>query len=163
MGQSAVGDPRSTADHRKRPKLRFGHISVLALICLGGIVGISVLAGTLWDWPNRGWWWVGENKDQLTFIGLIIPLGALIVASLVYRRDQWWKRAEWALTAATEDVNYSRRLAGALALEELRTSRFAMMDDVRMIEQIGAQLIDEDIGDESEDVGPRHALEPRGQ
>ncbi|WP_272027156.1 hypothetical protein [Kocuria rosea] len=146
---SRPGDAQAGA--QRRPRLRFVQIGLLVILGLGVMIGALAWAGTVWNWPNHSWWWAGQNKDQLAFIGLAIPLGTLLIAALVYRRDQWWKRAEWALTAVTENGSYSRRLAGALALDELRKSRFAFADDLRIVENIGNQLIDEDVGDEFED------------
>ena len=61
------------------------------------------------------------------------------MAYRVYRADQWWKRAEWALDTASEGNTRVRQRFGNKAIDELLESRMAPTADRTMFDAVVAE------------------------
>jgi hypothetical protein len=86
----------------------------------------------------------------------LATFGVVLVAFLTYRqrsradrRDQWWKRAQWAIDSALNDVDPQRRLAGLKVLVQLIGSDLATAEDADLMSALA--------------VGIRNQLEDGGQ
>lgn len=124
--------------------LAWGRIALAALFVVGALVAVlSVLyvmsySGLVgYTWPvvrvDGFWRWFDGSIERLK---LFAPLLVGVVAYLVYRSDQWWKRAQWALDAATADLTeaeaaqeLNRRTLGLKAMRELGNMRLAPPKD----------------------------------
>ncbi len=65
-------------------------------------------------------------------VAFAVGLGTLMQRSRADRRDQWWKRAQWALDLALAEET-SRRRVGLAVLVHLAKSRLARTDETEMI------------------------------
>ena len=81
-----------------------------------------------------GAWWGSVTPAQATLLtGIVVALIALATVTQRYRadrRDQWWKRAQWALDLTLSDDEFSQ-IVGWAAIEQLTESRDANKADRR--------------------------------
>ncbi len=77
----------------------------------------------------------------------LATFGVVLVAFLAYRqrdradrRDQWWKRAQWAIDAALNDADPQRRLAGLKVLVQLIGSDLATAEDADLMSAIAVGI-----------------------
>ncbi|WP_457964396.1 hypothetical protein M1E17_22665 [Arthrobacter sp. D1-29] len=83
-------------------------------------------------------------------VSAIAPLatfGVVLVAYLAYRqkahadrRDQWWKRAQWAIDSALNDADPQRRLAGMRVLVQLVGSDLATAEDADLMSALAVGI-----------------------
>jgi len=135
--------------------------------------GVAAFAGRPHDTPaDVSEWWADVTAPQAT---LIAALGVGIVGGVTIlqklrndRRDQWWKRAQWAVDHAL-DLEERSQLVGWAAIAELSASEPATRQDRLLLRQVVDAALDEvpeagDIGDAdgvvTEDGGDNE--EPRG-
>jgi hypothetical protein len=81
----------------------------------------------------------------------LATLGVVLVAYLAYRqrswadrRDQWWKRAQWAIDAALDDADPHRRLAGLKVLVQLIGSDLATAEDADLMSALAVGIRDQE-------------------
>jgi hypothetical protein len=84
-------------------------------------------------------------KEWVPVFGPLLPLVTLVVAWVAYkayrqkseadRRDQWWKRVQWAIDTALED-DPQKRLVGLTVLTQLKDSELAMDEDQRLMDAV---------------------------
>ncbi|MET1089358.1 MAG: hypothetical protein ABWY04_19920 [Arthrobacter sp.] len=87
-------------------------------------------------------------------VAALAPLatfGVVLVAYLAYRqrswadrRDQWWKRAQWAIDAALDDDDPHRRLAGLKVLIQLIGSDLATAEDADLMSALAVGIRDQE-------------------
>ncbi|GGG68108.1 hypothetical protein GCM10011374_35510 [Kocuria dechangensis] len=98
------------------------------------------------------WRFFDESIERLRVLGGLVPLAIAFVAYKVYRSEQWWKRAEWALDAASENKPEVRRTFGNRTIDQLLTSRLAPTQDFTMFRVVVADrygsLLREEIGED---------------
>jgi hypothetical protein len=77
----------------------------------------------------------------------LATFGVVLVAFLAYRqrdradrRDQWWKRAQWAIDSALNDADPQRRLAGLKVLVQLIGSDLATAEDADLMSAIAVGI-----------------------
>jgi hypothetical protein len=80
-------------------------------------------------------------------IAPLATFGVVLVAYLTYRqrsradrRDQWWKRAQWAIDSALNDADPQRRLAGLKVLVQLIGSDLATAEDADLMSAIAVGI-----------------------
>lgn len=66
-------------------------------------------------------------------VALIIGVGTIVQRHRADRRDQWWKRAQWAFEL-TLDEDSGRQLVGMRALTYLAASKLAGRDEAKFLE-----------------------------
>ncbi|TLM83936.1 hypothetical protein FDW83_08120 [Pseudarthrobacter sp. NamE2] len=78
----------------------------------------------------------------------LATFGVVLVAYLAYRqkdradrRDQWWKRAEWAIDSALNDADPQRRLAGLKVLVQLIGSDLATAEDADLMSALAVGIL----------------------
>lgn len=91
----------------------------------------------------------------LSAIAAVAPVatfGVVLVAYLSYRqklradrRDQWWKRAQWAIDAALYDADPQRRLAGLKVMVELIGSDLATSADAELMADLAVGIQDQEL------------------
>lgn len=91
----------------------------------------------------------------LSAVAAIAPVatfGVVLVAYLSYRqklradrRDQWWKRAQWAIDAALNDADPQRRLAGLKVMVELIGSDLATTADADLMSDLAVGIQDQEL------------------
>lgn len=120
-------------------------VPAIGLAVAGLLLAAVLSVGTTWLLVATGRWdaaaW-GVLAEAWRAVAAFIPAAVVLVAFQVYRADQWWKRVEWALDAASDDEHPVRQLAGLTALNELRRPgswRPPRQDD-RMFRAVGAAL-----------------------
>jgi len=64
------------------------------------------------------------------------------------RSDEWWKRAQWALDAASEGRPHTRRRFGDKAIDELLVSTMAPTQDFAMLSTVVADRVGELLRDQ---------------
>ncbi|MCY1676684.1 hypothetical protein OVA06_18600 [Pseudarthrobacter sp. SL88] len=81
----------------------------------------------------------------------LATFGVVLVAYLAYRqrdradrRDQWWKRAQWAIDAALDGRDPQRRLAGLKVLVQLIGSDLATPEDADLMSALAVGIRDEE-------------------
>jgi hypothetical protein len=81
----------------------------------------------------------------------LATFGVVLVAFLTYRqrdradrRDQWWKRAQWAIDSALNDADPQRRLAGLKALVQLIGSDLATREDADLMSALAVGIRDQE-------------------
>lgn len=105
--------------------------------------------------------------DSLSRLGpaatALVALVALIVGVVTVRqrgeadrRDQWWKRAQWAIDHALDDRSTDHRTAGLKVLGTLSRSRLARDEELELLASLGLdeltelaptdELLDDDVG-----------------
>jgi hypothetical protein len=97
---------------------------------------------------------VGGIWTALLGAAAIAPLatfGVVLVAYLTYRqrsradrRDQWWKRAQWAIDSALNDADPQRRLAGLKVLVQLIGSDLATAEDAELMSALAVGIRDQE-------------------
>jgi hypothetical protein len=77
----------------------------------------------------------------------LATFGVVLVAYLTYRqrsradrRDQWWKRAQWAIDSALNDADPPRRLAGLKVLVQLIGSDLATAEDAELMSALAVGI-----------------------
>lgn len=98
-----------------------------------------------------GWIWTA-----VLGVAAVAPLatfGVVLVAYLTYRqkahadrRDQWWKRAQWAIDSALNDADPERRLAGMRVLVQLIGSDLATSEDAELMSALAVGIRDQELG-----------------
>ena len=95
---------------------------------------------------------VAADPDWLRYAVAFAPLLAAIIAAWIAwrtlaqrreadRRDQWWKRTQWAIDLAM-DRDFSRAIVGLVALKHLAASDLCTDEDYEMLDKIGGAKID---------------------
>ena len=89
-------------------------------------------------------------------VAAVAPLatfGVVLVAYLTYRqkahadrRDQCWKRAQWAIDSALNDADPERRLAGMRVLVQLIGSDLATAEDAELMSALALGIQDQELG-----------------
>ncbi|WP_461188327.1 hypothetical protein [Arthrobacter sp. Z4-13] len=81
----------------------------------------------------------------------LATFGVVLVAYLTYRqrsradrRDQWWKRAQWAIDSALNDADPQRRLAGLKVLVQLIGSDLATEEDADLMSALAVGIRDQE-------------------
>jgi hypothetical protein len=81
----------------------------------------------------------------------LATFGVVLVAFLTYRqrdradrRDQWWKRAQWAIDSALNDADPQRRLAGLKVLVQLIGSDLATREDADLMSALAVGIRDQE-------------------
>lgn len=112
-----------------------GAVVVLALIVGLYVIGLNV-AGMAWfrDAVDGAWSGYDDVLARVSPWAALLPLAIAYVAYRVYRADQWWKRAEWALDAASEGKPHVRQRFGDKAIDELLESKMAPTADLTMFD-----------------------------
>ncbi|WP_104043804.1 hypothetical protein [Arthrobacter sp. ZGTC412] len=84
-------------------------------------------------------------------IAPLATFGVVLVAYLTYRqrsradrRDQWWKRAQWAIDSALDDADPQRRLAGLKVLVQLIGSDLATAEDADLMSALAVGIRDQE-------------------
>ncbi len=84
-------------------------------------------------------------------IAPLATFGVVLVAYLTYRqrsradrRDQWWKRAQWAIDSALNDADPQRRLAGLKVLVQLIGSDLATKEDADLMSALAVGIRDQE-------------------
>ncbi|MEX5259224.1 hypothetical protein [Kocuria sp. CPCC 205263] len=91
------------------------------------------------DLVDRWWRFYDDVLARVSPWAALLPLAIAYVAYRVYRADQWWKRAEWALDAASEGKPHVRQRFGDKAIDELLESRMAPTADLTMFDAVVAE------------------------
>lgn len=95
---------------------------------------------------------LAADPEWLRYAAAFAPLLAALIAGWIAwrtlaqrreadRRDQWWKRAQWAIELAM-DRDFSRAVVGLVTLRYLATSDLCTDDDYEMLDKIGGAKID---------------------
>jgi hypothetical protein len=95
---------------------------------------------------------VAADPDWLRYAVAFAPLLAAVIAALIAwrtlaqrreadRRDQWWKRTQWAIDLAMEP-DFSRAVVGLVALKHLAASDLCTDEDYELLDKIGGAKID---------------------
>ncbi|RAM39159.1 hypothetical protein [Arthrobacter globiformis] len=95
---------------------------------------------------------VAADPDGLRYAAAFAPLLAAVIAAWIAcrtlaqrrqadRRDQWWKRTQWAIDLAM-DRDFSRAIVGLVALKHLAASDLCTDEDYEMLDKIGGAKID---------------------
>lgn len=78
-------------------------------------------------------------------VALIVGLATLWQRNRTDKRDQWWKRAQWALDL-TLDEDPIRQAVGLRALQYLANSKLAGRDEAAMLEAAWAEPLADEAG-----------------
>ncbi|WP_258804007.1 hypothetical protein [Pseudarthrobacter sp. NS4] len=77
----------------------------------------------------------------------LATFGVVLVAFLAYRqrdradrRDQWWRRAQWAIDSALNEADPQRRLAGLKVLVQLIGSDLATSEDAELMSALAVGI-----------------------
>jgi hypothetical protein len=95
---------------------------------------------------------VAADPDWLRYAAAFAPLLAAVIAGWIAwrtlaqrreadRRDQWWKRTQWAIGLAM-DPDFSRAIVGLVALKHLAASDLCSGEDYELLDKIGGAKID---------------------
>ena len=95
---------------------------------------------------------VAAASDWLPYAAAFAPLLAAVIAGWIAwrtlaqrreadRRDQWWKRTQWAIDLAMER-DFSRAIVGLVALKHLAASDLCTDEDYELLDKIGGAKID---------------------
>lgn len=57
------------------------------------------------------------------------------------RRDQWWKRTQWAIDQALDERGEDHRVVGLNALDVLSRSRLAGSEELELLESLGVDRL----------------------
>lgn len=127
---------------------------------LGGIAAVLLMIALLMlsvayavDWgaaravTDGFWTWFDGSIERLQVLGSLVPLVIAYVAYRVYASDRWWKRAQWALDAST-DESPERMLLGKRGLEELARLRLAPKEDLLFFNALTTEEQDDILLDE---------------
>lgn len=112
----------------------------IVLLIASYLLGLGVgWMGWFRDLVDRAWVVYDHVLERVIPWAMLLPLAIAYVAYRVYRADQWWKRAEWALDAASEGRAHTRRRFGNKAIDELLVSRMAPTEDFTMFDAVVAE------------------------
>ncbi|MFJ6537937.1 hypothetical protein ACIQH5_17080 [Paenarthrobacter sp. NPDC091711] len=88
----------------------------------------------------------------------LATFGVALVAYFAYRqktkadkRDQWWKRAQWAIDASLDQEDPQRRLTGVSVLVHMVDSDLATAGDADLMKILSIAIQDEELEEEFED------------
>lgn len=88
----------------------------------------------------------------------LATFGVALVAYFAYRqktkadkRDQWWKRAQWAIDAALDQEDPQRRLTGVSVLVHMVDSDLATTEDADLMKIVSIAIQDEELEEEVDD------------
>jgi hypothetical protein len=95
---------------------------------------------------------MAADPDWLRYAAAFAPLLAALIAGWIAwrtlaqrreadRRDQWWKRTQWAIGLAM-DPDFSRAVVGLVALRHLAASDLCTGEDYELLDKIGGAKID---------------------
>jgi hypothetical protein len=95
---------------------------------------------------------VPADPDWLRYAVAFAPLLAAVIAAWIAwrtlaqrreadRRDEWWKRTQWAIDLAM-DRDFSRAVVGLVALKHLAASNLCTDEDYELLDKIGGAKID---------------------
>ena len=95
---------------------------------------------------------MAADPDLLRYGAAFAPLLAAVIAGWIAwrtlaqrreadRRDQWWKRTQWAIGLAM-DPDFSRAIVGLVALKHLAASDLCTDEDYELLDKIGGAKID---------------------
>lgn len=95
---------------------------------------------------------MAADPDWLRYAAAFAPLLAAVIAGWIAwrtlaqrreadRRDQWWKRTQWAIGLAM-DPDFSRAIVGLVALKHLAASDLCTDEDYELLDKIGGAKID---------------------
>ena len=95
---------------------------------------------------------VAADPDWLRYAAAFAPLLAAVIAAWIAwrtlaqrrqadRRDQWWKRTQWAIDLAM-DRDFSRAIVGLVALKHLAASDLCTDEDYELLDKMGGAKID---------------------
>ncbi|MDQ1060117.1 hypothetical protein QFZ23_004018 [Arthrobacter globiformis] len=95
---------------------------------------------------------VAADPDWLRYAAAFAPLLAAVIAAWIAwrtlahrreadRRDEWWRRTQWAIDLAM-DRDFSRAIVGLVALKHLAASDLCIDEDYEMLDKIGGTKID---------------------
>ncbi len=91
---------------------------------------------------TQPWFWL---QPTVTAAAALVVLTGAVVAVLQRRRadrkEQWWKRTQWALDLVRSDDDYSQVL-GANVLAQQARSRDADREDARLLREAVEPLVD---------------------
>lgn len=136
---------RAASSHAAgRPRRRW-RPSWLGLLVAGLLVAAGLSVAVTWLNVDAGRWGAGAWAvlgEVWRVVAAFTPGAVVLVAFQVYRADQWWKRVEWALDAASDDDHPVRQLAGLEALNELQKPRSwrPPRQDGAMFRAVGAAI-----------------------
>lgn len=147
-----VSDPagaRSSPPEARRRVPGWAKAAVAVLVGLGA--GLAVPRGP-YDVTLAEVAQLGPAATALAAtVAFAVGLGTLIQRSRADRRDQWWKRAQWALDLALQNDPSSKRI-GLAVLEHLAQSRLAGPEETEMIAAAWVdELADLDTGTQMSD------------
>ena len=105
-----------------------------------------------YSWAMLGTQAVAADPDWLRYAAAFAPLLAALIAGWIAwrtlaqrreadRRDQWWKRTQWAIGLAM-DPDFSRAVVGLVALKHLAASDLCTGEDYELLDKIGGAKID---------------------
>ena len=99
-------------------------------------------------------WLVDLARAATTFA----PLATFVVALVAYfayrqkskadKRDQWWKRAQWAIDAALDQEDPQRRLTGVTMSVHMVNSDLATAEDADLMKILSVAIQDEELDEE---------------
>lgn len=91
---------------------------------------------------TQPWFWL---QPTVTAVAALVVLTGAVVTVLQRRRadrkEQWWKRTQWALDPVRSDDDYSQVL-GANVLAQQARSRDADREDARLLREAVEPLVD---------------------
>ncbi len=117
-----------------------GVVVVLVLIVGLYVISLNVTGMAWFRGAVDGAWRVYDDVlARVSPWAALLPLAIAYVAYRVYRADQWWKRAEWALDAASEGKPHVRQRFGDKAIDELLESKMAPTADLTMFDAVVAE------------------------
>ncbi|MCU1565549.1 MAG: hypothetical protein JWQ56_486 [Pseudarthrobacter sp.] len=95
--------------------------------------------------------WIWSGLLGAAALAPLATLGVVLVAYLTYRqrsqadrRDQWWKRAQWAIDSALNEADPPRRLAGLKVLVQLIGSDLATAEDADLMSALAVGIRDQE-------------------
>lgn len=105
-------------------------------------------------WSGIAEWWADVSAPQAT---LIAAAGFAVIGSVTVwqrlradRRDQWWKRTQWAVDLAMSDDEYSQ-IIGWAAIARISKARLATREDRLLLRQVVDVALDLEADDSGED------------
>lgn len=73
----------------------------------------------------------------VALVALLIGVATVRQKARSDRRDQWWKRAQWAIDHALDERSSNSRTAGLNALTMLGRSRLAGTEELELLDSLG--------------------------
>lgn len=92
-------------------------------------------------------------------VALVVGIATVVQRSRADRRDQWWKRTQWALEQSTSHDD-ARAAVGFAVLARLGRSKLAGKEEAQMLEAAWVSVLDE-ISPPTEDGTADQATEER--